>query len=117
MAGKQQVAGFFVTSFIIIALLGILAGIAIPNVSQMIAKSAVEDRTLELYTVQTAVTEMLYQSVSRSLESVGPTADMSKVCTTDIYPLVLADYLEGIALTTGCSYSFTADGVVVQVAP
>jgi len=117
MARRKQVAGFFIISFLVIAVLSILSVIAIPNVSVMIAKNVVEDRTLELYQVQTAVTEMLYQSISRTLRPVGPTTDMSKVCTTDIYPLVLSDYLEGVTLTSGCSYSFTADGVVVQVAP
>jgi type II secretory pathway pseudopilin PulG len=117
IAGKTQVAGFFVVSFLVIALIGILAAIAIPNVGVMIAKSVAEDRTLELYNVQTAVNDMLYQSVSRTLQSVGPTADMSKVRTTDIDPLVLSDYLQGVKIDTGCSYEFTADGVVVQVAP
>ena len=117
MVRIKEIAGFWLIVFTVVAVLSILASIAIPNVGRMVAKSQVEDRTLELYRVQTAFTEMLYQSISHTLVSVGPTADMTKVCTTDISPLVLSDYLDGVALNSGCSYSFTADGVVMQVVP
>lgn len=113
----KHVGGFFVISFVVMALLGILAAVAVPNVGAMIARNEAEARTIELNKVQTAVTDMLYDSIAGELEPVGPTADMSQVCTRDIYPLVLTEYLDGATLDTGCSYSFTADGTVVQIAP
>ncbi|MHB8104871.1 MAG: hypothetical protein ACYDG5_04950 [Dehalococcoidales bacterium] len=113
----EQRAKFFLISFIVLAVLGVLSIFAIPNIGPMVAKSDADNRALELYQVQTAVNDMLYQSICRTLEPVGPTLDMSKVCTRDIYPLVLADYLVGVTLDTGCCYSFTADGMVMQVAP
>jgi Tfp pilus assembly protein PilE len=117
MIDIKQKAKFYLITFIILAILGILSVIAIPNVSRMTAKTEVESRTVELYKIQTAVNEMLYQSVCGTLEPVGPTSDMSKVCTRDLSPLVLSDYLVGVTLDSGCCYSFAADGTVVQVAP
>lgn len=112
---KQAAAVLLVA--VILAILGLLAAIAIPHVGEMLAKQEAETRTAELFTVQTAVSEMLYRSICGTLEPVGPTADMSRVCTRDICPLVLSDYLVDMTLDSGCSYSFTADGTVVQVAP
>ena len=113
----KQIAGFLIVGIIVIAVLGGLSAVAIPHVGQMIAQDEAEDRTIELYKIQTAVTEMLYQSICGALEPIGPTSDMSQVCTKDSCPLVLSDYLVGVALDAGCLYSFTADGTVVQVVP
>jgi Tfp pilus assembly protein PilE len=113
----KQAAGFFLVCFLIVAVLGILSFIAIPNVGRMIAESAAEDRAADLFKVQTAVTEMLYQSICGTLEPVSPTSDMSQVRTRDIYPLVLSDYLVGVTLESGCLYSLTADGTVIQTVP
>jgi Tfp pilus assembly major pilin PilA len=113
----KHAAGFWLVSFMIIAVVAILSVIAIPHVGQMLAKDEAKERTLELYQVETAVSDMLYQSICHTLEPVGPTSDMSQVHTQDIYPLVLSDYLVGIKVDSGCSYSFAADGTVVQVAP
>ena len=99
------------------AVLGILAAIAVPHVGRMVARSDAEARTTEFYKIQTAVTDMLYDSICGTLEPVGPTSDMSRVCTRDIYPLVLSDYLDGESLDSGCSYAFAADGTVMQMMP
>jgi Tfp pilus assembly protein PilE len=113
----KQTAGYCLISFVFIVVLGFLSVIAVPHVGQMIAKSEAKDRTVELYTVQTAVKEMLHDSICGTLEPVGSTSDMSQVCTRDICPLVLSEYLDGVKLDSGCLYSFAADGTVVQVAP
>lgn len=113
----KQAAGFWLATFIIMAIIAILAVIAIPHVKTMIAKEDAKNREFELYHVKTAVADMLDQSVCRSLEPVGPTSNMSQVHTRDIAPLVLVNYLEGIKIDTGCRYEFTADGTVVQLAP
>ena len=112
----KQTADLFLISFVFIAVLGFLSVIAVPHVGQMLAKSEAKDRTMELYEVQTAVKEMLYESICGTLEPVGPTSDMSQVYTRDICPLVLSDYLDGVTLDSGCLYSFAADGTVVQIA-
>jgi type II secretory pathway pseudopilin PulG len=114
---EKQTAGYFLICFVVIAVLGILSAIAVPHVGRMIARSEADARTTEFYKIQTAVTEMLYDSICGTLEPVGPTSDISQVCTRDIYPLVLSDYMDGESLESGCSYAFAADGAVMQMMP
>lgn len=117
---ERQATGLFLEIFVVMAILGILSAIAIPHVGQMINKSKVESREVELHNIHTAVTEMLYDSPTRTLEPVGPTVDMSQVYTRDTPPLVLSDYLLGLngnSLKLSCSYIFNADGTVTQVLP
>ena len=113
----KQTAGLFLTCFLVLAILGILAAIAIPHAGHMIHKSEAEARTTEFYKIKAAVTDMLLDSRCGTLEPVGPTSDMSQVRTRDVCPLVLSDYLDDIFLNTGCRYSFAADGAVIQVVP
>jgi len=117
---ERQAAGLFLEIFVVVVILGILSAIAIPHVGQMINKSKFESREVELHNIQTAVTEMLYDSTTRTLEPAGPTVDMSQVRTGDTPPLVLSDYLlglDGTSLESKCSYIFKADGTVTQVLP
>lgn len=113
----KQRARFFLTSFVILGILGVLSAIAIPNVERIIAKSEADERVMELLEIKSAVHDMLLQSVCGSLEPIGPTKNMRKVHTTDTCPLVLTDYLDDIKLDSGCSYCFAADGAVMQTPP
>jgi Tfp pilus assembly major pilin PilA len=116
----RQVAGLFLEIFLVVTILGALSAIAIPHVSQMINKSRAESREAELHNIQTAVTEMLDASVSKTLEPVGPTRDMYQVRTRDTPPLVLSDYLlrrNENSLKLSCSYLFSANGTVRQMLP
>ncbi len=106
--------------FVVVAILSTLAAVAIPHVTQMIGKAKTVSYESELQDIQTAVVEMLYDSVTGILEPVGPTADMSEVRTSDDPPLVLSDYLLGLeagSLKSGRHYVFTADGTVMQILP
>ena len=117
---EKQAVGLFLEIFAVVAILGALAAVAIPHVGQMIDKSKVEARATEYQNIQTAVTGMLYDSVSGILVPAGPTADMSLVRSGDATPLVLTDYLFGLKsglLTSGCTYTFAADGTVAQIKP
>lgn len=117
---EKNVASLFLEIFIVVAILGTLSAIALPRVGQMLNKGKVESQESELHNIQTAVTEMLCDSITGTLVTVGPTADMSRVRTTDTLPLVLADYLWGLdndSVKLCCTYTFTADGTVMQVLP
>jgi type II secretory pathway pseudopilin PulG len=118
---ERQTAGLFLEIFVVMAILGVLSAIAIPHVGQMINKSKFESQEAELHNIQTAVTEMLYDSKTDTLEPVGPTDDMSQVHTTDTPPLVLTDYLQGMGddpiVKSGCSYIFSANSTVRQILP
>jgi Tfp pilus assembly major pilin PilA len=114
---EKKVAGFFLEIFMVVAVLGTLSAIAIPRVGQMMAKTDTVAQKSELHIIQVAVIEMLCDSSARTLEPVGPTADMGEVLTTDTPPLVLADYLitDGGSLSLGCNYTFDANGKVTQI--
>lgn len=117
---EKQAAGLFLEVFIVVAILGTLSAIAIPRVGEMINKAGVGSQESELHNIQTAVIAMLCDSTTGTVEPVGPTDDMSEVCTSDTPPLVLADYLTGLdggSLNTGCNYTFAADGTVTQIPP
>jgi len=117
---EKQVAGIFLEIFVVVVTLGLLSAIALPHVSQMISKSKHVSLETELQNIQTAVTEMLCDSETGTLEPVGPTADMGQVHTCDTPPLVLKDYLLGEADgpdELDCTYIFSADGTVNQVIP
>lgn len=116
---EKKAAGFFLEIFMIVAVLGTLSAIAIPSVGQMIAKTDAVAQESELRNIRTAVIEMLVDSNTRTLEPVGPTANMNEVLTSDTPPLVLADYLamDGGSLSSGCNYTFDAHGKVTQILP
>jgi Tfp pilus assembly protein PilE len=116
---EKQTALIFIEIFAVVAILSVLSAVAIPHAGKMIYQSKMESRQTELHDIQTAVTEMLYDSNSGSLEPVGPVNDLKQVKTRDPQPLVLSDYLLGgaVCLKSGCFYLFTADGTVVQMMP
>jgi Tfp pilus assembly protein PilE len=117
---EKQTSLLFLELFVIVIVLGLLSAMAIPHVGQMINKSRILSREAEFNDIQTAVTDMLDDSTAGTLQSVGPTADMSQVRTSDAPPLVLKNYLLDAHDRPDklvCAYSFTADGTVLQIIP
>jgi type II secretory pathway pseudopilin PulG len=116
---EKQTATIFIEILAVVAILSALSAVAIPHVGQMIYKSKLDARQAEFHNIQTAVTEMLYDSKAGALQPIGPVIDLKQVKTRDPQPLVLADYVVGgaVNLKSGCSYLFTADGTVVQMMP
>jgi type II secretory pathway pseudopilin PulG len=115
---EKNVASIFLEIFVVVAILGTLSAIGLPRVGPMFNRGKVESQESELHNIQTAVTEMLYDSVTGALESVGPTADMSQVRTTDTPSLALVYYLRGLdgdSVRSHCTYTFATDGTVKQV--
>lgn len=107
---------------VVVAILGALAAVAIPNVGNFIGKGKTESYETELHNLQTAVMAMLAESTTGLLTAVGtPTGDMDTVQTTDTTPLVLSDYVTGLnsdgTVKSGCTYTFAADGTIVQTTP
>ena len=115
----KQVAWFIIGIFMVLGIIGVLSSIAIPHTGEMAYASIAQDRTSELIMIQSAVAGMFCQSPSGQLQSIGPTADMNLVRTADAGALVLADFLPAVkdgCLNSGYTYSFTADGFVLQYA-
>ena|SRR4030042_2247813 len=115
---EKNVASLFLEIFVVVAILGTLSAVALPRVGPMFHKGNVASQETELHNIQTAMTEMLIDSVTGTIEPVGPTADMSQVRTTDTPSLALVYYLRGLdgdSVRSHCTYTFTADGAVKQV--
>ena len=106
---------------VVVAILGVLAAVAVPNVGSFIGKGKTESYEAELHNVQTGVMAMLADSTTGALTPVGTaTGDMSTVQTTDTTPLALNNYLTGLngtSVRSGCTYAFAADGTVTQTTP
>lgn len=116
---------------VVVAIIGVLAAVAVPNVGKFINRGQTEAYATELHNVQTATMAVLADSTTGVLTAVTPaTKDMSDVATTDTTPLLLSAYLTGLGddpdtagttettcVKSGCSYTFDADGTIVQTTP
>ena len=107
---------------VVVAILGALAAVVVPNVGSFIARGKTESYQTELHNIQTSTMAMLADSATAALTPVTTaTADMDTVQTTDTTPLVLSDYITGLDadgnVTSGCTYTFDADGTVGQTTP
>jgi Tfp pilus assembly protein PilE len=73
----KQVAGIFLEVFLVVLILGLLLAVAIPHIGQMLSKSKTASQHTEPQNIRTAVTEMLCDSRTGTLEPAGPTDDIS----------------------------------------
>ena len=106
---------------VVVAIMGVLSGIAVPNVSRYLEGGKTESYETELLNIKAAVMSMLRNSSTGVLSPVGSISDMDTVLTTDTIPLVLSNYMKGLntdgTVNTGCTYTFSADGIVTQTTP
>lgn len=107
---------------VVVAVLGTVAAVAIPNVGKFINQGKTESYAAELHNIEAALAGLLVDSGTGTLVAVAvATADMSAVGTTDATPLLLSDYMTGLdasnLVRTGCTYAFTAAGLVTQTTP
>jgi type II secretory pathway pseudopilin PulG len=111
---------------VVVAILGVLAAVAVPNVGKFIGKGKTEAYETELHNIQTAVMAMLADSTSGNLTVVGTNvtdmhlieAENTAYSPTTLY---LSDYMTGLTGTSvkiaGVNYTFLADGKVTQNHP
>ena len=129
---NTQLGFTLVELLVIVALLGVLASIIVPNVGSFIRRGNEEAWQTELVNIQTAVTALLTASTTSQLDSTSSavaidpasataTNDMDDIYTTDSTPLVLSSYLTGLkddgTLHSDCKYRFGTNGEVLQTIP
>ena len=106
---------------VVIAIIGSLAGVAIPNLVGFADRGRPEAANTELRSIEVALGAMLLQSGTGTLNAISDVTDMDTVTTTDAPSLVLSDYLTHLDpdnnVLTGYTYDFTANGTVTQNVP
>lgn len=95
---------------IVVAILGVLAAVVLPNVTGLSDEGQTEAAMAELVTVQTAMDTMMAKTSQTSVTATSTTNDMSAFPTgSPLYP----DYLR--TPTTKGTYSCSTTGLVTQV--
>jgi len=109
---------------VVVAVLGVLAAVAVPNVGKFIGEGKTESYETELHNITTAVMAMLADSASGQLDAaVAATADLSTVLATETAAgdLNLSQYMAGLnadgTVKSGCTYAFSITGTVTQTTP
>ena len=107
---RENKAFTLVELLIVIAILGVLAAIVLPNVTGLAGEGQTEAAKAELVTVQTAMDTMMAKNAITSVTATSATANMSAFPTGHaLYPTYLR------TATTEGTYSCDTTGLVTQV--
>jgi prepilin-type N-terminal cleavage/methylation domain-containing protein len=94
---------------IVVAILGVLAAVVLPNVTGLAGEGQTEAAEAELVTVQTAMDTMMAKNALTSVTATSATSNMSAFPTGNVlYP----NYLR--TATTKGTYSCSTTGLVTQ---
>jgi type IV pilus assembly protein PilA len=94
---------------IVVAILGVLAAVVLPNVTGLAGEGQVEAAKAELTTVQTAMDTMMAKAHITSVTATTATSDMAAFPTGHV---LSPDYLR--TATTKGTYSCSTTGLVIQ---
>jgi len=106
---RESKAFTLVELLIVIAILGVLAAVILPNVTGLVGEGETEAAKAELVTIQSALDTMMAKARISSVNATSATSDMSAFPTGSVlYP----NYLR--MQTTKGTYSCTTTGLVTQ---
>lgn len=107
---NRESKGFtLVELLIVVAILGVLAAIVLPNITGLAGEGQTEAAKAELVTVQTAMDTMMAKNSLTSVTATSATSNMSSFPTGNaLYP----NYLR--TATTKGTYSCSTTGLVTQ---
>jgi len=99
-----------VEMLMVVAILGVLAAVVLPNVTGLAGEGQTEAAKAELVTVQTAMDTMMAKGAITSVTATSATSNMSAFPTGSVlYPTYLR------TATTKGTYSCSTTGLVTQV--
>jgi type IV pilus assembly protein PilA len=107
---------------VVVAILGVLAAVAVPNIGKFIGHGKQESYNTELHNVQTGVMALLAESHAGILDSASSNISDMDLVTADNGSLILSGYMLGLnangTVKTGCTYTISQDGgVILQSIP
>ena len=96
---------------IVVAILGVLAAVAIPNIGKFIGTGENQAQSTERHNVQTAVIAMMadYPSYSVNASTIAAGSDGSEIVMTENTSINLSAYLTG---TCGYSWNVDSEGII-----
>jgi len=111
---------------VVVAILGVLAAVAVPNVSKFIGKGKNEAKATEYSNVVTAVTAAMADAITDNVSGAGTDvfgntaktgktkADFTGTDCDVAANVTVGEYIVGGAASVAGSYSIAADGSVTQ---
>jgi prepilin-type N-terminal cleavage/methylation domain-containing protein len=120
---RHSQKGFtLIEMLVVIAILGVLAGVAVPSVGKFVNRGKTQAYETELHNIQTGILAMLSSSNNRTLDASYTNINDMSLVRVDSGAEDLTMYMTGLnadgTVKTGCFYTISQDGgVTLQSTP